>query len=180
MLNIIYFIIGSCVTGTLLFVAEDSLQWEAFLTLCFIWVIVFVLWAAALSVSIKNIIDAQLKDKHSISKLKRNKQSFIEEMTAYKDEMQEEVLENYRKFESDLMSSIKDSKLIAAALKQSGYSDILKEYDAKIKNYVCCIHNCDRNTEEAIQNMKIRQENPIYGYSFFIPKSIFYRDEEKV
>ena len=126
MLNVVYFIIGLCITGVALGAADSVAPTPGnFIVLCTVASIIFLIWGGAILCGISEMTRKQLKDKYNLPVYKKRKESYKAEMTAYKNEMQKELLEKYRQFEETLMGGVKDSKLIAAVLKQSGYSTVL-------------------------------------------------------
>jgi len=137
--------------------------------------LIFTIWIGCILSEIRDTIKFQLSDFHSIDKYKKDKESYQKEMEAYKTEMKAELLQKYKEFEENIMESIKDSKIIATVLKQSGYASVLKNYDYNIDKYLRQIHDCDRKIEGKIRDMKVRQANPFYTYCGFIPKDIIYK-----
>jgi len=100
-------------------------------------------------------------------------------MEAYKAEMHTELTEKYRDFEKTLMEHVKDSKLLAAVLEQSGYASLLRAYDNKIRDYLQNISSCDRQIAGNVANMLVRQDNFITGYGMMIPTRLLYKDEKE-
>jgi uncharacterized protein YktA (UPF0223 family) len=98
------------------------------------------------------------------------KMSYQDQMTNYKKEMQSELLDKYREFEETMMASIKDSKLLAAVLKDSGYSDILTSYNNSIKMFLSEIHGSDRKLNELKAKMLTKQSDK-FGYGTFLPRN---------
>lgn len=181
MINFLYYGIGGVVASVILTFGYSNTQDkpEIFFVMLAIAFIIFAIWTGVLLNSISEIIKAQLEDFYSIDTLKKEKASYTSQLLEYKTEMKNELLENYKKFEETIMSHIKDSKLIATILEKNGYSEVLKRYDSSISDFLTKIHNCDRKTDKAIANMQVRQNDPIYNYSNFIPKSIRYTESEK-
>ena len=91
-------------------------------------------------------------------------------MSQYKKEMQSELLDKYRDFEKMMMESIKDSKLLAAVLKDSGYSEILNSYNCSIKNFLENIHGSDRELNR-IRLKMLTSQNDKFGYGTFLPRN---------
>lgn len=174
MINFIY-IIAALVADLFLLSFTSGLKEEVYVVSLAISLIVFLIWGGCILNCIKDIINFQLKDYHDIERLKQKKESFQAEMEAYKKEMKAELLQKYKEFEKALMKDIKDSKIIATILEQSGYASVLKNYDKTISKYLNSIHECDRSLENKAKDMRVRQSDPIYTYSKFIPKEIRYR-----
>jgi hypothetical protein len=180
MIYIIYYFIGTGTIVTLLnFVRTHSTDNpDIFYIMMGIATVALLVWGGVLIDMIKENLERHLNDFNSIENLKSKKQSYQSQMDAYKDEMKEELLEKYKKFEEMLMKSITDSKIIATILEKSGYASVLGDYNIKISGYLESIHMCDREIQDKIKDMKVRQNNPIYGFSKFIPRSILYTGDK--
>ena len=179
MINIICFLASLGLACSVLNFVYDLMFKDGFWVVIVILAVAFSIWAIAITCFIRETIKDQLTDLYNIPKHEKQKKSYIAEMEAYKKEMQKELLGKYRQFEETLMGSVKDSKLIAAVLKQSGYATVLDSYNGKIKQYLVNIHSCDRSIEDCVSKMMVRQNNPISGYSFFIPKGLTYIEKKE-
>lgn len=176
MLQVIYFFIGLVIAVIMesVLLSASSIHIEGKVVFTIILFAIFVIWGAILINLIKDFIDAQLQNLHSIQQYKARKESYEAELIAYKAEMQQELLERYREFEKTLMENVKDSKIIAAVLQQSGYSEVLTSYNKMIKNLLEYINGCDRSIADSMADMRVRQDSVLSGYASFIPKRLFF------
>jgi len=174
MINFAYLTVGFIVGGFILNLAADASNPEVFYIMSGFGFVVFAIWIGCIIAEIQTVIKDQLKDFHSLESFKSQKLSYQSEMDAYNKEMKNELLQRYREFEQELMVSIKDSKLIATILEQSGYAKLLSQYDTQIQRYLNNIHSCDRIIQGKIADMRVRQDNTFYGYSKFLPKNTIY------
>jgi len=180
MINFAYWLFGGGIGYTILNYVHSATasKPEVFSIMTGIAFVIFTVWFGVIINEIQQAIKAQLLNFYSLETLKKEKISYEEQMEAYKREMKPELLEKYKKFEETLMSHIKDSKIIAMLLEKSGYSDLLKRYDSAISVYLSKMYGCDRQTDQAIRDMKIQQSDPIYGYSTFLPKRALYMEDK--
>lgn len=176
MIQLVYLLIGFVVG---VFGLMVSWAWvpdkSMFLGLVVVEFVVFAIWIIVIISDIRYEIKSQLDDFHSLDSIKKEKESYEAEMDHYNKEMKAELLTEYREFEESIMSSIKDSKIIATILEKSGYSSVLTSYNNRIKEYLTLIHNSDRKIQNTIKEMKIRQEDSIYSYGMIIPENLKYR-----
>jgi hypothetical protein len=129
-----------------------------------------VTWGAVLLNLIIGKIRSHIKDFYELKSILVKKMSYQDQMTNYKKEMQSELLDKYREFEETMMRSIKDSKLLAAVLKDSGYSDILTSYNNSIKMFLSEIHGSDRKLNDLKAEM-LTAQNDKFGYGTFLPRN---------
>ena len=174
MIQFIYLTIGFVVAGFIVNFSSNSPNPDVLYVVVGIGFIVFAIWTGFIIADIKETIRCHLIDFHSLDTIKKEKTSYQAEMDAYVKEMKEDLVNKYREFEETIMDSIKDSKIIATILKDSGYAKVLTDYNSKIKSFLNNIHSCDRNLNEKIRDMKVRQDDTFYGYGKIIPKNAIY------
>ena len=177
MINFAYLFIGFIVAGFIINFGAGAPNPDVVYLLVGIGFIVFTIWIGIILSNIKHIIEYQLSDFHSLNVIRKEKISYQAQMDAYNKEMKESLVTKYREFEEKIMDSIKDSKIIATILKESGYAKVLTEYNCQIKGYLDKIHGCDRTIEQKMRDMKVRQDDSFYGYGKFIPKNIIYKSD---
>ena len=174
MLQVIYYV-GVIIMGVILeLVTIKYAPSDVAIVVSVILLAIVSIWGGVLLNIIKEHIKDQLNDLHSLDRLKAEKGSYEAELEAYKTEMQKELLERYREFETTLMTHVKDSKLVAALLQQSGYAEVLNAYNKAIKDMLSHINACDRKAAQSIANMKTRQDDFLAGYGRFIPRRLLY------
>jgi len=156
-------------------------------------------WANYIICSIASDVKDQTKDMESLKQFERARDSLIKEakndkeayekaLAKYKEEVENTLLETYKQFEENMMEKIKDSKLLAMAMKKSGYSDLLARYHANIVDLTDSIKKCDERVNTAnnkCEEMKIdcekamlvRQGKGAFGHHYFFPKHLVYKEE---
>lgn len=181
MLYIIYYCIGLVVAASILFGVSGAEQVspDVFWVGSIVFTIVFVIWGCVMITNIKDYIAVHIDNFYLLDTFAAKKKSYEAEMEAYKADMQEELLNKYREFESALMESVKDSKLLATVLQQSGYASILDSYNDKIKAYLHEINKCDREYADTMRKLLAKRDNNISGYGTFIPKKFKWLEEVK-
>lgn len=160
--------------------------------------IIFVIWigveVCAIGCSVKDQLTDFNKLRHQdkmkdavVENFKEDKITHETALERYKEESKVALVDNYKKFEETLMKNIQDSKLLAAVLQKSGYSKVLGEYHTNIVKLTDKITNCDVaiNTAVAscdkdklayVRNLLSRQGRGIFGYHFFFPKNLIYKE----
>lgn len=130
---------------------------------------ILVAWGGGLLCSIKTEVHKHIGAFNEIKQQDLRKASYMTEMKDYKEEMKTELLEKYRQFEQTLMESVKDSNLLAAMLKESGYDSVLKSYDSHIKSYLMNANSCDRKAQDLRTELLTRQAD-FFTWGCFVPK----------
>jgi hypothetical protein len=161
--------------------------------------IVFGSWGNYIICLITTDVKDQINDIESLRQLERARDAVIEEFTKdkeaidtalakYKGEVEDTLLETYKQFEESIMEKIKDSKLLAMVMKKSGYSDLLARYHSNIIDLTSRLRKCDQGINHARctcednkisleKKMLIRQGKSIFGFHYFFPKHLIYREE---
>jgi len=129
----------------------------------------FFAWGGDIMGDIRKAIEDQLNNFHNVENAKKNKEHFKKALEDYKTEFEDKLLTDYKKFEETIMSNIKDSKLIAAALQENSFSKVLQSYHSTVNGMMVNISKCDTDIESYIKKMKIREDQKIFGYGSFLP-----------
>lgn len=170
LLHVYFYLLAVCVFPIISFLAIfPKGNNETVIGTIVIYVISSVIWGLVLLGCIINEVKEVIEKYNKIRSLRKQKTSFETEMEIYKGEMQTELLDKYREFETALSTNIKDSKLLAAILQESGYHKILSDYNSTIKNYLSSIHQKDRKIEENKSEIKTVLDN-FLGVRAFLPK----------
>lgn len=150
-----------------------TLPIATYATILFIICIILLIWAIVLLNHIVDSVRSHIKSFYELNVIKSRKETYQRQLTDYKAEMQSELLDKYREFEKMIMTSIKDSQLLAAVLKDSGYNSILNTYNSTIKDFLKEIHGCDRDEQTIIAKLQVNKSD-IFGNALFISKKYKY------
>lgn len=178
MLNIISFLIVLVFDIAVLIILGNSNNYKVFNIMFYSSFLVFLIWIITIIVDIQNNINNQINDINSLKNNKKLKILLIREKINYTRQMKNILIDQYKKFEEELMNSLKDSKLIATILKESNYSEILLSYNSSIKDYLSRIRKCDKDILNAIQKIENRIYPSISNYYIFMPKKL--KDKEEI
>lgn len=146
-------------------------------TMLFIICIVLLIWGITLLNHIVDSVRSHIKSFYELDVIRSRKETYQRQLTDYKAEMQSELLDKYREFEKMIMTSIKDSQLLAAVLKDSGYDSILSTYNSAIKDFLGNIHGCDRSEQIIIAKLQVNTSD-IFGNALFIPEKYKYNQDQ--
>lgn len=168
MLNCFYFV-GVWIVSVAVYFALATVPGVSMGVILTILLLFNVVWGCILLNMIIDNIKYHIKGFFELKTIANKRQSYQDQMAVYKKEMQSELLDKYREFEKTLMESIKDSKLLAAVLKDSGYSVILTSYNNSIKMFLNEIHGYDRKMDDVRATM-LTNQNDKFGYGPFLSR----------
>jgi hypothetical protein len=159
--------------------------------------IIFAIWSCIIGFTAAEEIKSQAEDLRDyenqeaklaarIEECEKDKEAYEANLTKYKDEVQNTLLETYKQFEESIMEKIKDSKLIAMAMKKSGYADLLAGYHSNIIELTnkikgcdtsinCARKDCEVNKLNYAKKMLVRQSQGVFGIHYIYPKHLIFK-----
>ncbi len=158
MLQLILLGIGASGMATVLKLIYNfgGVDYPGFLCMSVVFLLVLLIWTGTILACINETIQNQTRDLHSLKQLKADKASYKAQKDEYIADVGPELLEKYKEFEKALMVSVKDSKIVATIFQQSGYAELLREYNKTVTESIRYANDCDRKYEGKIVDMFVR------------------------